>query len=187
MCYREERDTLRFSYMYIFFFILLSICLFWPIKSSKVGLLYVLPSPFLLLFVLPLSQLPLNPPFSLVMAALRSTMPLRLRANAGASMTFKQATAPLPRRLPATRPYSTSPAGGTSGGSKASGTNVVLAAAVLMAGGAGFYFYNQEGKKDALGVGVGRATSKLGGAKAKAAGANGVGSFADYQEVSTIE
>ena len=113
-------------------------------------------------------------------------MPLRLRANVGASMTFKQASqaAPLPRRMPVARLYSTAPAGGTSGGSKASGTNVVAAVAVLLAGGAGFYFYNQDGKKKAVNVGVGRAASKLEGAKAKKGGENGIGSFADYQEVS---
>ncbi|UZJ52056.1 hypothetical protein CBS101457_001376 [Exobasidium rhododendri] len=117
------------------------------------------------------------------MAAMRSTLPLRLRANAGLALKQNAHVAPLPRRLPAVRPYSTAPSGGTSGGSKVSGTNVLVAAGVLFAGGAGFYFYNQDGKKDLLDVGVGRGASKLGGAKAKSANQTGVGSFADYQEV----
>ena len=119
------------------------------------------------------------------MAALRSTLPLRLRAQAGSSMTIRQAShaAPLPRRLPAVRPYSTSPAGGTSGGSKVSGTNVVAAAAILLAGGAGFYFYGQDAKKDLLDVGAGRGATKLGGAKSKVPAEGALGSFADYQAV----
>lgn len=121
------------------------------------------------------------------MAALRSTLPLRLRANVGAPLSFKQAArTPLPRRLNGSnRFYATSPAGGASGGSKVSGTNVIAAAAILLGGGVGFYLYNQDGKKDLLDVGVGRGASKLGGAKAKNAADNsGIGSYEDYQQVS---
>jgi hypothetical protein len=87
--------------------------------------------------------------------------------------------------VPAGRPYSTSPSGGTSGGSKVSGGNVVAATALLLAGGAGFYFYSQDGKKDILDVGHGKGESKLIGSKAKGATSSekGVGSFKDYQEV----
>jgi hypothetical protein len=121
------------------------------------------------------------------MAAIRSTMPLRLRASAGFS-PLRQASkqTPLPRQLHASRGYATSPAGGTSGGSKVSGTNVVAAVAVLLGGGAGFYFYNQDGKKDLLDVGVGKATSKLGGSKDKIANQTGIGSADDYQRVRLI-
>lgn len=121
------------------------------------------------------------------MAALRSTMPLRLRANVGAPLSFRQvARNPLPRRLNGSnRGYATSPAGGTSGGFKVSGSNVIAAAAILLGGGVGFYLYNQDGKKDILDVGVGRGASKLGGAKARSAtDKSGVGSFEDYQQVS---
>lgn len=116
-------------------------------------------------------------------------MPLRLRTSAGLS-SLRQATkqaSPLPRQLNASRRgYATSPAGGTSGGSKVSGTNVVAAVAVLLGGGAGFYFYNQDGKKDLLDVGVGKATSKLGGSKEKSAKQTGIGSADDYQKVSLL-
>lgn len=115
-------------------------------------------------------------------------MPLRLRANAALNPVRQAAPrAPLPRQQLThfARGYATSPAGGTSGGSKVSGTNVAAVVAVLFAGGAGFYLYNQDGKKDALDVGVGKGASKLGGSKAKmAANQTGVGSAADYQEVS---
>lgn len=67
-----------------------------------------------------------------------------------------------------------------------SGTNVVAAVAVLLGGGAGFYFYNQDGKKDLLDVGVGKATSKLGGSKDKIANQTGIGSADDYQRVSLL-
>jgi len=116
-------------------------------------------------------------------------MPLRLRASAALNPVRQAAPrAPLPRQQLSnvTRGYATSPAGGTSGGSKVSGTNVVAAVAVLFAGGAGFYLYNQDGKKNALEVGVGKGASKLAGAKAKAANQTGVGSAADYQEVSRL-
>lgn len=81
------------------------------------------------------------------------------------------------------RGYATSPQGGTSGGSSVSGTNVLVAVGLLGAAGAGFYFYNQDGKKDVLGVGAG-GSNKLFGAKGRAsAPKDGVGSFKDYQQV----
>lgn len=110
------------------------------------------------------------------MAALRQT--LRLRSNVGAA-PLRQAA---PFRACARRGYSTSPAGGNSGGSKASGTNVIAAVSLLGAAGVGFYFYNQGGKKDLLGVGVGHGNNKLHGIKGLI-GKDGIGSYEDYQQV----
>lgn len=118
-------------------------------------------------------------------AALRTTMPLRMRANVGTTIVRRappsavvRAAAPKPCRA-----YSTSPQGGNSGGSPASGNNVLIAVGLLGAAGAGFYFYNQSGKKDILGVGLGRGDNKLFGSKGRTGPRDGIGSFEDYQKV----
>lgn len=114
-----------------------------------------------------------------------STTAFRSTLRAGAPAVRSSRTAALPRRFvqqQARRSYATSPAGGTSGGSSVSGTNVLAAVGILGAAGVGFYFYNQDGKKDALNVGAGRAANKLTGAKARVT-QQGVGSKQDYQEV----
>ncbi|PWN35876.1 heme peroxidase [Meira miltonrushii] len=117
-------------------------------------------------------------------SAIRATMPMRMRANVGTTAIRRTAGSQV--RMSAPKPcraYSTSPQGGNSGGSPASGNNVIIGVGVLAAAGLGFYFYNQEGKKDILGVGAGRAENKLTGSKGKANPANGIGSFQDYQQV----